>query len=88
MRNRAQVIFDPVHVPAREAPIVFAQIVEAGQAITLNPAGAIDVLEKLAQQAIRAISCKFKSSVLNRIANMAPDMPITRPRLPDKPIKQ
>src|SRR6266508_395628 len=43
MRNSAQVVFDLVHVPCREAPIVIAQIVEARQSITFDSTRHVNV---------------------------------------------
>ena len=43
MRNGAQVIFDLVHVPVIEAPIVIAQFVKARQCVTLDSSGHVDV---------------------------------------------
>src|SRR6266704_1922933 len=41
--NRSQVIFDLVHVPTVEAPVIIAKIVETRQAKAFNAAGHVDV---------------------------------------------
>jgi hypothetical protein len=43
MWHLSQVIFDLVHVPVIEAPVVIAKGVETRQTITFDPAGHIDV---------------------------------------------
>src|SRR5207253_567247 len=78
VRNRAQMIFDLVHVSGIEAPVVVAEVVERSEAVTLNPAGHVDVGVEVAPDQLSQIAKPRLPPVQAEVARAANRSPQSR----------
>src|ERR1044072_2364863 len=75
MRYRPQMVFDAMHIKCVEAPIVIAEIVKAGQSISFNTPGHINVRFEVAPNQLAQTSKQ-------RFASMQADVARARNRTP------
>lgn len=61
-------VLDPVHVLCREAPVVTAEVVKTGEAITLDAARHVDIRLKITPNQLAQITKDGLSSMQTNIA--------------------
>src|SRR5438876_3057520 len=67
MRDRTQVIFNLVHIPLVETPVVISQLVKTGEAVALNATSHVNVGIEIAPNQLSQVAEHWPASMQTKV---------------------